>query len=268
MRGGEHRKSAPCRKPTVTTVRAGHAKSREWRSAEARCPIILQKAAPIFTAVGNVVHSFASGSFRLPVLEQAWCDAAYWLHQALAESIDTIAIAKLETALEVLLRAESSRGSEQRMLEILSAFFDLGPDDPIAPRSLLSARQFARNIVRDRSRILHGTWSTLNARGMDRAGMEGFVVSVLRTAVIELEAYAHSAGPADDIDEFLSWMRRRKMTVRTLEGVIAPSRERIAFPAADTRTKRASSRLWVRKRLFRMRAGHPRGRLPIQQRPL
>jgi hypothetical protein len=175
-------------------------------------PDILQKAAPIFTAVGNVVRSFASGSFRLPVLERAWCDAAYWLHQALAESIDTIAIAKLETALEVLLRAESSRGSEQRMLEILSAFFDLGPDDPIAPGSPLSARQFARNVVRDRSRILHGTWSTLNARGIDRSGMEGFVVTVLRTAVIELEAYAHSAGPADDIDEFLSWVRQQKTT--------------------------------------------------------
>jgi hypothetical protein len=175
-------------------------------------PDILQKAALIFTAVGNVVRSFASGSFRLPVLERAWCDAAYWLHQALAESIDTIAIAKLETALEVLLRAESSRGSEQRMLEILSAFFDLGPDDPIALGSPLSARQFARNVVRDRSRVLHGTWSTLNARGIDRAGMEGFVVTVLRTAVIELDAYAHSAGPADDIDEFLSWVRQRKMT--------------------------------------------------------
>lgn len=175
-------------------------------------PDILQKASPIFTAVGNVVRSFASGSFRLSVLEQAWCDAAYWLHQALAESIDTIAIAKLETALEVLLRAQSSRGSEQRMLEILNVFFDLGPDDPIAQGSPLSARQFARNVVRDRSRILHGTWPTLNARGIDRVGMEGFVMTVLRAAVIELEAYIHSADPANDVDEFLSWMRQRKMT--------------------------------------------------------
>ena len=158
------------------------------------------------------MRSFASGSFRLPVLERAWCDAAYWLHQALAKSIDNIAIAKLETVLEVLLRAGSSRGSEKRMLEILSAFFDLEPNDPITPGSLLSSREFARKVVRDRSRILHGTWSTLHARGIDRAGMEGFVVTVLRKAVIELEAYAHSAGPADDIDEFLGWVRQRKTT--------------------------------------------------------
>ena len=177
---------------------------------EGTLPDILQKAAPIFTAVGNVVRSFTSGSFRFPVLERAWCDAAYWLHQALAESLDTIAIAKLETALEVLLRAASGRGSTHRMLEILHVFFDLEPDDPIAPGSPLSARQFARRVVRDRSRILHGTWSTLNARGIDRTGMEEFVVTVLRSAVIQLEAYAHSTVPADDIDEFLRWMREGK----------------------------------------------------------
>jgi hypothetical protein len=170
---------------------------------------ILQKAAPVFTAVGNVVRSFASGSFRLPVLERAWCDAAYWLHQALTESIDTIAIAKLETALEVLVCSESTRGSERRMIQIVSAFFGLEADDPIHPGSPLSARQFARRVVRDRSRILHGTWSTLSARGLDRTGMEGFVITVLRTAVVELEGYVHSAGPADDIDEFLSWVRAK-----------------------------------------------------------
>ncbi len=200
-----------------TLSEAGGYYNAGWRRKEpgmtigqGTLPDILQSAAPIFTAVGNVVSSFVSGSFRLPVLERAWCDAAYWLHQALAESIDTIAMAKLETALEVLLRAESSRGSEQRMLEILGAFFDLGLDDPITQGSPLSTRQFARNIVRDRSRILHGTWSTLNARGIDRAGMERFVIAVLRTAVIELEAYAHSVGPADDINEFLSWVRGGK----------------------------------------------------------
>ncbi len=49
-------------------------------------------------------------------------EAQSWLHQALAESIDSIAIAKLETALEVLLRVESSKGSTKRMLEVLDAF--------------------------------------------------------------------------------------------------------------------------------------------------
>jgi hypothetical protein len=173
---------------------------------------ILEKTQPTVRAVGNVVRSFASGSFRLPVLERAWCDAAYWFHQALAESIGTIAVAKLETALEVLVRSENSTGSKRRVLEILNIFYGLGPDDTVSSGSLLSVREFARNVVRDRSRILHGTWSTLNARGIERAGMEGFVSNVLRTAVIELEAYARSTGPNDNIDEFLLWVQQRKMT--------------------------------------------------------
>jgi hypothetical protein len=44
---------------------------------------ILQKTRPLITAVGNVVRSFTSGTWRLPILERAWCDAAYWLHEAL-----------------------------------------------------------------------------------------------------------------------------------------------------------------------------------------
>jgi hypothetical protein len=175
---------------------------------------ILQKAAVLFVAVGNIVRSFAAGTYRLPVLERAWCDAAYWLHEALVEPIDSIAIAKLETALEVFLRGEKTRGSEQRICEILGAFFDLEPDDPIAPGSGLNAKQFARNVVRDRSRILHGTWSTLNARGIDRSGMEGFVVTVLRSAVIELDRFAASPGVTDNIDQFLAWVRQQKRSTR------------------------------------------------------
>ena len=94
-----------------TTMQAGHVKSRDWRSAKARCLKFCIRPRLVFTAVGNVVRSFASGSFRLPVLERAWCDAAYWLHQALAESIDAIAIAKLETSLEVLLRRRAARAA-------------------------------------------------------------------------------------------------------------------------------------------------------------
>jgi hypothetical protein len=170
---------------------------------------ILQKMEPLVLAVGNVVRSFTSGNYRLPSLERAWCDAAYWLHEALAEPIDSIAIAKLETALEVLLRAESSKGSTARVLTILHCFFGLRPEDPIAPNSALTAKQFAAKVVLERSRILHGTWSTLNARlGRSRTGMESFTTTVLRRAVIELEAYSYEAAPADDIDGFLEWLEQ------------------------------------------------------------
>jgi hypothetical protein len=171
---------------------------------------VLQETRPLIAAVGNIVASFTSGSYRLPNLERAWCDAAYWLHEALAEPIDSIAIAKLETSLEVLLRAESSRGSTARILIVLQCFFGLKPQDSIVPGSTVTTKQFAVNLVRDRSRILHGTWSTLNARlGRNRTGMENFVTTVIRRAVIELGTYGQEASPMDDIDEFLGWLTQR-----------------------------------------------------------
>lgn len=171
---------------------------------------ILKKTQPLVMAIGNVVRSFTSGTYRLPTFERAWCDAAYWLHEALAEPIDSIAIAKLETALEVLLRSESIKGSTARVLAILQCFFNLQPDDPIAPGSTLTAKQFATNLVRDRSRILHGTWSTLNTRlGRSRTGMEGFVTTVIRRAVLQIETYTHEPAPTDDIDAFLEWLKQR-----------------------------------------------------------
>jgi hypothetical protein len=175
---------------------------------------ILQKTESLVAAVGNVVRSFTTGVYRLANLERAWCDGAYWLHEALAEPIDSIAIAKLETALEVLLRSESSRGSTTRVLAILQCFFGLQPHDPIAPGSTLTAKQFAANLVRDRSRILHGTWSTLNSRlDRSRTGMEGFVTTVVRRAIIELETYSSEPAPVDDIDAFIAWLKLRPLGV-------------------------------------------------------
>jgi hypothetical protein len=170
----------------------------------------LQRAAPVIEAVGKCVTSFATGLFRLPNLERAWCDAAYWLHEALAETSDAIAVAKLETALELLLRTESTSGSGSRIELILSAFYSLSPNDMVTSESTTTAKQFAKGIVQDRSRILHGTWSTLNPRlGVDRRGTEQFVVEVIRRAAVELEAYSNTTAPLDEIEPFLTWVKRK-----------------------------------------------------------
>jgi hypothetical protein len=172
---------------------------------------ILRAAEPLITAVGNRVTSFATGHFRLPNLERAWCDAAYWLHEALAEPLDSIAVAKLETSLEVLLRAENAPGSERRMHMILETFYGLMPDDPITKGATTTAKQFAKSIVSDRSQILHGTWSTLNSRlASDRNGLENFVIAVIRRAAVELEDYSMSPSPQDNTDGFLAWVKRRE----------------------------------------------------------
>jgi hypothetical protein len=170
----------------------------------------LQRTEPLITAVGSCVRSFATGCFRLPKLERAWCDAAYWLHEALAEPLDSIAVTKLETALEVLLRAESTRGSQTRMLKVLDTFYGLKPDDPLTNSTITTAKQFARRVISDRSQILHGTASTLNSRlALNRDGLENFVIAVIRRAALELQDYALMTSPGDNIDDFLVWVGRR-----------------------------------------------------------
>lgn len=203
--------------PAQTISRSGRSYSVSYSNLDAGLPIgpgtmaeALQKAAPVIEAVGKCVTSFATGRFRLPNLERAWCDAAYWLHEALAETSAAIAFAKLETALEVLARAESTSGSGSRIELILSAFYSLSPNDMLTSESTTTAKQFAKGIVQDRSRILHGTWSTLNPRlGMDRQGMEQFVIEVIRRAAVELEAYANTTAPIDEVEPLLMWVKSK-----------------------------------------------------------
>jgi hypothetical protein len=172
----------------------------------------LRKTEPLIKAVSSCVQSFTTGQFRFHVLERAWCDAAYWLHEALAEPLDTIAVAKLETALEVLLQSENAAGSQRRILNVLAKFFGLGPEDVIIPGGTRTAKQLARELVQDRSRILHGTWSTLTSRlASNRDGLEGFVIAILRTAALDLESYAHQPGAGDDLDAFLDWVDAQRV---------------------------------------------------------
>jgi hypothetical protein len=172
---------------------------------------IVTDAKPIIDAVGARVRSFATGAFRLPVIEQAWCDAAYWLREGLAERIDSIAVAKLETSLEVFLIAESSRGSEARLLEMMDVFFGLAPDQQARTHSDLTVTQFAKGFVRDRSRVLHGTWSTLNSRlAGSRDALEYLAVTVLRAAVMEIDAYLAAGEARDDVPFFLNWVKQQR----------------------------------------------------------
>jgi hypothetical protein len=135
------------------------------------------------------------------------------LHEALAEVSDAIAYAKLETALEVLARAENTSGSQTRIELILNAFYGLNPMDKLTPESKTTAKQFAKEIVQDRSRILHGTSSTLQpSTGINRERMEKFTIEVIRRVALELEEYATTTAPKDDIGSLLLWVRSKRAT--------------------------------------------------------
>jgi hypothetical protein len=178
---------------------------------------IVRESAQLMTSVGNRLRSFTTGSFQLPKLEQAWCDAAYWLHQGLAEPLDSIAVTKLETAIEVLLHAESSSGSEKRIIAAMETFYGLKPDDPITPFSQVTAKAFAKGFVRDRSRVLHGTWSTLNVRlAGSRDSLENLATTLVRATVQELDLYLQSPSPVDETEAFLDWIKARRRQAKTV----------------------------------------------------
>jgi len=151
---------------------------------------IATEAAIIIDSVGRCVQSFLNGPPRFRMLEGRWCDAAYWLHQGLAEPMDSIAVAKLETSVEVLFEAKSRKGSQARFLQALDTFFDLGPDDPVRPNSDVTAYGFSKHLVEARSRILHGTLSTLMTRASaDRDTLEYLAVTLVRAVAYEISLF-------------------------------------------------------------------------------
>lgn len=177
---------------------------------------ILANEVEMIRSVGCRVDAYVRGGSKLPKLEQAWCDAAYWFHEGLAETIDSIAAAKLETAIEVLLGAESSAKSEKRLYEALHAFHGVNEDTPIATDPHTSIKQYVKRIVGPRSRFLHGTWSTLGENAeATRADAEVLSWGLLRLSSLALDRYSASKSPDDSATAFLRWINaEREASIR------------------------------------------------------
>ncbi len=171
----------------------------------------LREGRSVIAAVGQQVSAFLDFDGVLPTLARAWADGAYWYHEGLAEPLDTIAIAKLETAIEVLLRSEKLSGSEARVRQAIHAFYGLKPDDFINPNSTTTVKQFAKGFVRDRSMVLHGTISTLlTSLRTSRGSLEGFVCVLLTGYALELQAYAYDPSASDNLARFLTFVESRR----------------------------------------------------------
>lgn len=195
-------------------------------SAETFDHFIAQQTA-LLGSIGNRVTAFVTGQCQFPQLEQAWADAAYWFHEGLTEPLEAVATAKLETALEVLLGAGSTKGSTSRLVEAFSAFYGLGKTDRIHPQASLTVGKFVAQIVEARSRILHGTFSTLsragtvqNARSL-RMSTEWLAMDLLRQSSMLLDRYGQqAAAPEDEAAAFLAWIKTQQAA---LTGTVAPA---------------------------------------------
>ena len=166
------------------------------------------------SSVGRRVASFLSGESPVYRLEQAWCDAAYWFHEGVAEPLDTVAIAKLETAMEALFAAGSTTGSTGRVSKALRVMF--GDDSQASARR---DEEFAEAVVRARSKILHGTWSTTAREdmGIDRVSVEKVARGLILYYSVLLDEYLESVKVAvDDAASFLAWLEKKSAATRGL----------------------------------------------------
>lgn len=184
--------------------------------ASAALEQFLIENAMVLGSVGRRIANFVRRDATLEKLERAWCDAAYWFHEGLAESQATIAVAKLETAIEVLFCAENTKQSKARLCDAIEAFYGFGPKDPLPTDSSRKVEDFAEDIVGARSRVLHGTFSTLaeNVEAI-RADLEALSFDLLRLASLALDKYAESPVPKDNARAFLTWVASLRVAQET-----------------------------------------------------
>lgn len=202
-----------------TTERGAHSSiSRREPGLTISCGFFDQALAGrshLIESVGRRVEAYVKGAQSLPKLEQAWSDAAFWLHEGLAEPLSTVAVAKLETSIEVLLSAESSKGSTARFEAAFESFYGLKSSDPIGQGDQLTVKAFVKSIVGARSRVLHGTSSTLSpetsaAEQTGRAVLEMLALDLVCKFTLALDAYAKGLVAVDETLHFLEWVSSKR----------------------------------------------------------
>jgi hypothetical protein len=192
--------------------------SHGWRSRSSfdmPGPILgelLRQASPDIQCMGKIIGHYKDQTSPLPLLEQGWCDALFWFHEGVSETLDSVAIAKMETAIENLFCAESTKGSRSRLLKAFKCLF--GADGPSQVDAILpvTVDEFVEGIVTARSRILRGTWSTLANLDaeVDRRDVARLTQNFLLISARALNAYTRSANPLDNVDAFLDWAERSR----------------------------------------------------------
>jgi hypothetical protein len=160
---------------------------------------------------GNRIRAYLSGSDVALKLEMAWCDAAYWFHEGIAEPIDSIATCKLETALEALLRGVSEKNIRPLLKRTMRFAFEIGENEHIFTNPIIIAKDFVEEVVEIRSRILHGTLSTLDTETADmRFLLEKFVGIILQVYTLELDKYVQYPNSEDNLSSFFEWSEAQR----------------------------------------------------------
>lgn len=173
----------------------------------------ISSAQVFLSNAGISISAFLSGQDRLRKLRQAWCDSAYWYHEGTAEALATVAVVKLETAIEALLRASSSHGSAERIKYIIKTLTGLNSSDRVPGPVEKTVHAFVKDLVTARSRILHGTISPLiDDIGEERGHLIWLARKLLLNLTAAIEEFSAETNAVDDMEKFLKWLADRHAT--------------------------------------------------------
>ena len=89
----------------------------------------------------------------------------------------------------------------------MHAFFGLKQTDPLPTNPSTTIKEFVEEIVGARSRVLHGTLSTLTeSPEVTRDTVESMSFDFLRRCTLALDGYGAVANPTDTAKAFLNWI--------------------------------------------------------------
>ena len=185
----------------------------------------LKGQAGLLESMGRRLESYVAGRGALPNLNESWCNAAYWFHEALLENVEGVAVAQFETAMEVLFSTASTKISTGRLMGAMAGLLGKAEGDPIVPNSPVTVRTFVSSLVTARSRVLHGTWPTLSGElplSVRITNVEALARTLLTAMSVTLDAYEAAGRTEDDIKEFLDWATAQRTSGSGSVGGSAP----------------------------------------------
>jgi len=169
----------------------------------------------VLDSVGRRINCFLDIKNPMSRLEQSWCDAGYWFHEALAEPLDTISIAKYETTIEILLAAGSSKQSGTRIRLAFLTLLGLEDDDVLIDGTSITVKSFSKTLVEARSRVLHGTWSTLlNEMSLNRQDVATIAFLFLKAFTLYLDEFWNENSKTNDdtVEIFFNWILSKRFS--------------------------------------------------------
>lgn len=184
----------------IDNLEPGRTMSPEFFSAS------LAQLKPILDEFGTKIASFINVRQPMPRVESAWCDSIYWYLEAIQDDIDATAIAKFEICLENLAEAESLHKSSSRIRTLLRSFLRVSGGQPILEGATLSTADFVSELVTGRSRILHGTSSTLSSRlQLDRREAAEVTRRLLLITGLNMGKFLETHSSQDSMGDYGRW---------------------------------------------------------------